>query len=252
MPERVNPDNEWEAFYDAHAPRYLENSFTQFTVDEVDFFLSAFTLPPAARILDVGCGAGRHAIELARRGFQVTALDISSEMLKQGFKASKLAGVEVQFVHADATKFAVAEPFDAAICICEGAFNIVGMGEDPLTHDLDVLINTAASLKPGAPFLLTALNGFAMIRRLEDERIAEGGFDPLTMISMGEDMWNLPEGPTAVPLKERLYIPSEAAALLHHAGFQVESLYGGTAGRWGKRPLELDEVEAMFLCRKRA
>lgn len=250
MADQVTASNEWEAFYDAHAPHYLENTFTQFTTGEVDFFLSVFPLDPGARILDVGCGPGRHAIELAKRGYRVSGVDISSGMLLEGVKKAEEAGVQVQFVKADAANFEAEEPFDAAICLCEGAFNIVGMGEDPLTHDLAVLRNTSNSLKPGAPFLFTALNGFAMIRRLEDERIAEGGFDPLTMIAIGTDTWNLPEGPTEVPLKERLYIPSEIAAMLHHAGFQIDAMYGGTAGKWGKRPLELDEVEAMFVCRK--
>ena len=56
----------------------MDNSFTKNTVAEVDFVLEELSLPPGSRILDVGCGTGRHAVELARRGYQITGVDISS------------------------------------------------------------------------------------------------------------------------------------------------------------------------------
>ena len=71
----------WEAFFDAHAPVYEDNVFTKNTVLEVDFLLEELSLQPGDSILDVGCGTGRHSIELARRGYAVTGIDLSSEML---------------------------------------------------------------------------------------------------------------------------------------------------------------------------
>lgn len=68
----------WERFFDAHAPIYAENAFTKNTVREVDFLLEELELSPGAAILDVGCGIGRHAVELAKRGYAVTGLDLSS------------------------------------------------------------------------------------------------------------------------------------------------------------------------------
>ncbi len=252
MIQRAAPHNEWEAFYDAHAPFYLESDFTKGTIKEVDFMVEAMGLKPGAAILDVGCGCGRHSVELAKRGFVVTGLDVSSGMLKEAYKLAKKEGVEVKWVHADATRFRLQNPVDAAFCVCEGAFNIIGKQEDPLTHDMAILANISASLLPNSPFLLTALNGLRMIRNLTSETIASRTFDPLTMVSHGTDTWQLPEGPTEMTYKERLYIPSEIAAMLHHNGFKVEHLYGGTAGEWGQRPLNPDEIEALFLCRKRA
>lgn len=248
MIKRIAPHNEWEAFFDAHAPFYLQNEFTKGTADEVDFLLSVIDLPAGGSILDVGCGCGRHAIELARRGYAVTGLDVSAGMLKEGHRLATEAGVEVKWVHADATRFQLQNPVDAVMCVCEGAFNLIGHQEDPLTHDMAILSNIAASLKPGGRFLLTALNGFRMIRNLTPEMISSKSFDPMTMIALGTETWQLPEGPTQMKYKERLYVPSEIAAMLHHNQLKVDAVYGGTAGNWGKRPLDPDEVEVMFLC----
>jgi cyclopropane fatty-acyl-phospholipid synthase-like methyltransferase len=64
MPDKTR----WEAFFDAHAPVYDENTFTKNTLREVDFLLAELRLAPGSAILDVGCGTGRHAVELAKRG----------------------------------------------------------------------------------------------------------------------------------------------------------------------------------------
>ncbi|UEC43101.1 MAG: hypothetical protein METHAR1v1_1080006 [Methanothrix sp.] len=53
-------------FFDAHAPIYYDNVFTKNTLQEVDFLIEELALPPAGSILDVGCGTGRHSIELAQ------------------------------------------------------------------------------------------------------------------------------------------------------------------------------------------
>ncbi len=242
----MSPTN-WQRFFDAHAPRYKENKFTQNTLAEVDFFLSLFPLAKNSRILDVGCGIGRHSIELARRGFKVTGLDLSSGMLDVAKTDAIKAGVEVEWVHGDATSFRFKEPFDAALCVCEGAFGLIGAEDDPEEHDLKVLTSTAKALRPGGGFLLTALNGYGPIRRFKDENIASGAFDPATMIAEYEDEWELPEGKTTLVVRERLFIPPEVTRMMREAGFRVDAVYGGTAGNWGKRPLILDEIEAMYV-----
>lgn len=73
----------WVRFFDGHASQYLQNKFTNNTVAEVDFLLRELALAPQSEILDVGCGVGRHAIELARRGHNVTGIDISAGMLDE-------------------------------------------------------------------------------------------------------------------------------------------------------------------------
>lgn len=241
---------DWKAFFDAHAPRYLENVFTKWTGTEVDFLIELMGLKAGQSLLDMGCGTGRHAVEFARRGFKVTGVDLSTGMLEQARQAASEAGVEVDWIEADATQFTTDEAFDTAICLCEGGFGLIGENEDGVAHDLAILRNIHAALKPGSPFVLTALNGYSIIRQMTDEHVTEGRFDPATMLAVYTDEWKLPEGPTQMLVRERLFIPPEVVAMMRHVGFEVEHVWGGTAGEWGKRPLKLDEVEAMYVARR--
>ena len=87
----------WQEFFDSQASTYEENPFTKNTVTEVDFLLSLYPLQPGASILDVGCGTGRHSIELAKRGFNVTGLDLSEKMLEIDFNGETPARAGNQF-----------------------------------------------------------------------------------------------------------------------------------------------------------
>ncbi|MBL8087088.1 MAG: methyltransferase domain-containing protein [Chthonomonas sp.] len=247
----TGPFETWRDFFDAIAPTYEQNEFTKNTLVEVQFLLDHMNLAPGARILDVGCGTGRHAIELARRGFSVVGVDFSGQMLFEAKRNAESAGVNVDWIEANATEYICATPCDAAICLCEGAIGLIGHDEDALTHDLSIYRNIAASLKPQAPFILTTLNAYAMIRRMTDKEIEAEAFDPATMVARYADSFELPTGSTTVYIKERRFIPPEVISMMHHAGFDVQHVWGGTAGEWGERQLKLDEVEVMFVSFKR-
>jgi len=244
------PTTSWQAFFDAHAEHYEENVFTKNTVAEVDFFLGLFALAKGARILDIGCGTGRHSIELVRRGYAVTGLDLSSGMLNVARKKAAQAGVNVEWVQGDAADFHLQDTFDAALCVCEGAFGLIGADDDPEEHDFNILKCAAAALKNGGGFLLTALNAYGAIRRMTDENIKNGAFDPATMVAEYEDEWDLPEGKKSLVVRERLFIAPEVTRMLREAGFRVNAVYGGTAGNWSRRPISLDEIEVMYVATK--
>jgi 2-polyprenyl-3-methyl-5-hydroxy-6-metoxy-1,4-benzoquinol methylase len=241
---------EWERFFDGHAPQYMDNPFTGNTVEEVTFLLDEFKLPPGSWILDVGCGTGRHAVELAKRGYQITGVDISAGMLAQAQETAAETGVTIEWMQADATQFSTTRPYDAAICLCEGAFGLLNTGEAPGDHDLRILRRTRAALQPGGRLVLTTLNGLAKIRRCTQADVQSGRFDPLTMIELLTVESQTERGQEEVTLAERGYLPQELIRLFGEAGLEVEHIWGGTAGNWGHRQIDLDEMEIMVVARK--
>jgi SAM-dependent methyltransferase len=240
----------WEVFFDAHAPIYDQQVYTTNTVSEVDFLIDELQLLPGSKVLDIGCGTGRHSIELAKRGYRVTGLDLSSEMLLRADAAAKAANVSVQWLRGDATSFEMPERFDAAICLCEGAFGLLGQDDDPIDQPLSILSNLSRSLKPDGRTLFTVLNGAAMLRRHQNLDVSEGRFDPLSMVESSEVQ---PQDTVrAVAVRERGFIPTELRLLFRMAGLSVTHMWGGTAGNWGRRLLDLDEIEIMVVAWKEA
>ena len=237
----MTPTNEWQQFF------YMNEPFTAATVAEVEFLVELLEVPEAARILDVGCGTGRHAVEFAKRGCRVTGVDISRGMLAEARKAADAAGVSVDFVRADATDMRPGGGFDAAVCLCEGAFGLIAGGEDPVGRDLAILENVRDALKPGGRFVLTALNGYRMARSHSDDDARAGRFDPVTLTELTDTELEGPDGPVSICARERGYVPTELVTMFARAGIEVEHVWGGTAGNWGRRPLELDEMELIVV-----
>jgi 2-polyprenyl-3-methyl-5-hydroxy-6-metoxy-1,4-benzoquinol methylase len=104
----------WRVLGDFAGAEYLKYSFTRGTEREVEALMALLDLETGARILDVGCGPGRHAYALARRGFEVVGVDISA-----GFVAAATAGAPpgATFVQADAVEVGYDEEFDAVISL---------------------------------------------------------------------------------------------------------------------------------------
>jgi SAM-dependent methyltransferase len=242
--------NQAEELFSETADHYAEKDFTRNTTAEADFIIAECGLPPGSHLLDMGCGTGRHAVELARRGYQVTGVDIAAGMLVEARKAANDAGVTVSWIEADATRFATPERFDAALCLCGGAFGILNLDDDPADHDRAVLRAISAALMPGAPLILTTLNAFARLRELTDADLAPGRFDPLTLEEIYTDEVETPAGIERLRLKERRWLPPELIALCRDTGFAVAHLWGGTSGQWARRPLRLDEPELMLIAKR--
>ena len=206
----------WRAFFDNHAPHYMDNPFTQNTLAEVRFLIEELRIEPGQWVLDVGCGTGRHGAELVECGYRVTGIDISPKMLARAQRLSP----DAEWIRCDATEFLPTRIYDAAYCVCEGAFGLVTPDDDPEEHDLKILQNVRRALKDGGRFVLNALNGS----------------------NTGTRAFEVSSG-----LLERTYVEADLAALVERAGFSVEHIGGGTAGQWGRRPLDPDEVEMMCI-----
>jgi ubiquinone/menaquinone biosynthesis C-methylase UbiE len=243
-------NNEWQKFFDGHAPHYMENAFTKNTIAEVDFIIGEMALSRGETILDVGCGAGRHAVELARRGFEVTGLDLSSAMLAQAREAAEDAKVDIELIQGDASRFELDRRFDAAICLCEGAFGLLGSSDDPAEHDRAILRNIHRALKPNGKFILTALNGYKLIRQYSNDDVARGRLDPVYIVEHYDVEYETSSGKKSLRVTERGFAPAELLLMLQITGFETEHIGGGTAGNWGRRPVDLDECEIMVIARK--
>ena len=238
---------DWERFFDGHAPVYMDNCFTKNTVNEVDFLIEELRLKPGATILDVGCGTGRHAIELARRGYMVTGVDLSTGMLAEAKKSAKKAKVAVTWVHANSARMPIDQEYDAVICLCEGAFGLLGRGDDALEQPLAILRGVAKALKPGARCLFTVLNGYRMARRYSQADVEKNTFDPLTLSELSE----VPNLRLPATMRERGFVPTEMQLLFRTAGLYVLHIWGGTAGDWKRGQINLDEYEIMVVAEKK-
>jgi SAM-dependent methyltransferase len=222
---------------------YLEYEFAKGTVQEVDFLVTALSLKGGDRVLDVGTGPGRHAIELARRGLHVVGVDISPAFLSVARERASDAGVPVSFFEMDASALPFEDEFDAVISICEGAF---GLGLD----DLKILRGITRALKPGGHTAVAAANVFYVLKQLTDEDF----FDPVTCVYrrsvenvVGKDgstarfdMWNT------------CYTPRELEWIANGAGLDPEFVSGVAPGDFRGRVPITDDPELLLLARKPA
>ncbi len=219
---------------------YLRYSFTKGTAQEVGFLWEALGLAPGMRVLDVGCGPGRHARALAERGLEVVGLDISArfvELAREGAPAG------ATFVRGDAREMAYTEEFDAAISLCQGAFGLVP------GQDADVLARIVQALKPGCPAAVTAFSAYFQVRWLGegDEFDADAGVNhELAMVKDEQgaeasfDVWTT------------VFTPRELRLLAAAAGAEVEAIWSVTPGEYAMNPPDLDHPEFLVVLRKPA
>lgn len=238
----------WEKFFDAYAPKYKDEPYVHNTDAEIDFIVNKFGLRPGMRILDIGCGIGRHSLEFSRRGYSVTGIDLSENMLNQARNAALEEGLVIDFRKADATNFSLESKFDMTVCLCEGSFGLLGREEEPFLRDVQILKNIHACLVDNGLLFMTILNGCRFIRLYNDQDVENGTFDNLHCV----EHLMMDEYPEAggEKLTEKAFTPSEIQLMLHMTGFICDGVAGGTAGSWNDKRLLMDEMELMVWGRK--
>lgn len=242
--------NTWQQFFDRFADRYDLEEFTHHTETEVRFIVEHLRPPDRGRILDLGCGTGRHSVALAQLGYEVTGVDLSPGMLALARRRADAAAVQVAWAVADATAFEPTTSYDAVICLCEGAMGLLSGTDDALGHDQAILNTVTRALRPGGRFLLNVLNACRQIRAFSDADVAAGRFNVLDLTELSAVTELLPDFRPEPPPRERGYTPPELRRMLLAAGLDVLGIYGGTAGDWGLRPPKLDEMELMALAER--
>ena len=145
----------YEELFENYGIKYNNESFTQGTIGECDFIEKEINHNKAIRILDIGCGTGRHSIELARRGYTVVGVDLSESQLKRAKEKTSAQKLSIVFKKHDARKLSFINEFDLVIMLCEGAFPLMETDE----MNFQILKNTSNALKPKGKLIFTTLNG---------------------------------------------------------------------------------------------
>jgi SAM-dependent methyltransferase len=219
---------------------YLRYSFNKGTEQEVDFLIDVLSLAPGDRVLDVGCGPGRHAHALARRGLAVVGVDISERFVELARRDAP-AGADATFEAGDARALPYEGEFDAVISLCQGAFGLVGE-EDP-----DVLAGMARAVRPEGGVALTAFSAYFALRYLEegDRFDADQGVNHERTTVKNEageeaefDLWT------------SCFTPRELRLMCTRAGLVVGHVWAVAPGDYRRDPPDIDRPEFLVVARK--
>jgi 2-polyprenyl-3-methyl-5-hydroxy-6-metoxy-1,4-benzoquinol methylase len=155
----------YERLFENYAVKCDGESFVQGTQGECDFIEKEIRHDRKARILDIGCGTGRHAIELAARGYAVVGIDLSESQLKRAREKASAKNLAVDFRRLDARSLPFSSEFDLVIMLCEGAFPLMETDE----MNCRILENARNALKPGGKLIFTTLSGlFPLFHSVKD------------------------------------------------------------------------------------
>ncbi len=253
--------NQWyeELFHD-YANKYDQESFTQGTLGECDFIERELAFDKSLRILDIGCGTGRHAIELTRRGYRVVGIDLSEAQLTRAREKAAQASLSIEFRRLDARELPYNDEFDVALMLCEGGFPL--METDEMNYQ--ILQSAARALKRShGTLIFTTLNGlFPLFHSVKDFLAAEskGGnatydkntFDLMTFRDHNVTTFVDDHGRTKELIcNERYYVPSEITWLLKSLGFTKIDIFGAKLGAFSRTDALTTEDYEMLVITER-
>ncbi len=213
------------------------------------FLVDALHLEPGMRVLDVGCGPGRHALALAARGIEVVGVDISQRFVDLATAAARAQELPATFHRLDARALPFADEFDAAISLCQGAFGLQGavVGASEVPADDAVLEGIARSVEPGGRVAVSAFSAYFQVRFLEphDTFDADLGVNHERTVLRDEqgreaehDLWTT------------CFTPRELRLLAARAGLAVEAIWSVEPGRYGANRPDLDHPEFLLIASK--
>jgi SAM-dependent methyltransferase len=229
-------DRPWyETIFDERYPE-LFGHLERDPEEEVARIAELLPIPTGAAVVDLGCGRGRHAIPLSRRGFRVTGVDLSEKMLRMARERAAREQIRVEWVRADMRRFVRPEGFDA----CLSLFTSFGYFDD--AENRTVLANVAASLKAGGLLLLDLRNAQKGLAGKEDyeetvtvpsgELFLSVRFDRTAGRARAEHVLKRPDGiRISSAFDVRIYSEEELAEMLRSAGMRVCAVHGSLDGR---------------------
>jgi len=209
----------------------------------------------------VGCGTGRHANELARRGYSVTSVDMSEQILRRAREKARENKVQVNSIQADARALPFEHEFDLPIMLCEGGFSLIGTDE----MNFEILKSVTRALKPGGKFIFTTLNGlfplfhsvkeFLASHQGENQAVYEGHtFDLMIFREHARFIFEGDGGqPIELETNERYYVPSEITWQLKSLGYLKIEIFGARLGPFSREHrLTTEDYEMLVIAEKPA
>lgn len=224
---------------------YLRYSFTRGTEQEVAFLVDELGLAPGDRVLDVGCGPGRHAHALGRRGIEVVGVDVSARFVEI---AERDAPDGVSFRQGDARALTFDREFDAVISLCQGALGLGGP-DAALASDRAVLAGMARALRAGGRLAASAFSAYFQVTWLEDT----DAFDAATGVNHERTVLRDEAGAEAEhDLWTTCFTPRELRLLAEEAGLAVRDIWSVTPGAYERRAPTLDSHEFLLVAERPA
>jgi SAM-dependent methyltransferase len=204
------------------SPRQLER--------EVNFIDRALGLERGGRILDLACGAGQHAVELATRGYDVVGFDLSQSQLDWAGGLAQERGQRLQFTYGDMRELGYTDAFDAII-----SWN-TSFGFFEEEKNVDVVQRIFRGLRPGGRFLLDVINRDFVVAQQPGQTWFEGDgcvciddvhIDFITSRMKVKRTLMLTNGKNReCNYSVRIYGLHELGKILHDVGFKVLNVSG--------------------------
>ncbi|MHC4619220.1 MAG: class I SAM-dependent methyltransferase [Planctomycetota bacterium] len=231
---RQKPWYEREDLWEALRPVLFSTEQIESAGEQVEQVISLVDLQPGLSICDLGCGVGRHSLELARRGFRVTGVDRTELYLQEAKEAAAAEGLEIEFVKEDMRNFRRPDSFDVVLSL----FTSFGYFEEASDNER-VLANVYTSLKSNGKLLLEMMGKEVLARIFRPrEWREEGGVTVLEEREVAEH-WSrienrwilLSDGQRSeYGFSHWLYSAAELCDMLKRCGFCGVEVYGNLSG----------------------
>lgn len=231
----------YEILFENSAKKYDKERFVTGTVGECDFLEKELNYNKTSKILDVGCGTGRHSIELTKRGYSVTGIDLSKSQIQRAKEKAADENLEINFLVGDARALPFQKEFDVAIMLCEGGFPLMETDE----MNFEILKSVSQTIRPKGKFIFTTLNGlfplfnstqeFTSNKEKEGSQFHNNNFDLMTfrdhsVIEFEDDFGNKKQ----IECNQRFYIPSEINWFLKSLEYKKIDIYGAKLGQFSR------------------